>query len=1091
MASADYFEAVKTRDPYTFIKAEDFFSRIITPASGTKQPASITCLDDDQLLADRTPNPVCSHGRIFRFNDQSLLLVQFIRPKVWRIRFHESNKKGSDFTNYNTRTLVQDTLSKLIETLDVSEQIDWRVELIKDPQYFVLQSVLNPTEPGRKVVVQLWLQKNPFKIIALRSVKPLPPAEKLPEIQNYSDSVVTSQIKIEETPGAKTAIIWQTKDRPLRYLDNATVLSVETSSTANYMGFGEQGGKSLFKRKTFLNYFNFDNMRYQNVYERGPLDDREPLYHSEPYWIEVDGLPCYQSQIATFIDNYSHVCVDLHKGDSTAMQVATRFNDFQCIIIAGDNTRELIQLYTSIVGRPRLKPRYVLGFHQGCYGYDTRGKVIDAINKYRQYNIPIDGMHIDVDVQDNYRTFTIDTRPEMFPQPAEMFRELRNQGIKCSTNITPYINSAPSSTYNTYNKGIEKGYFVVDDRDLDPSAPNASDQRYLEYGKGRYPNPYVNNPNVQRPPYNNPDTYNFSEVFNSKTKPFHGGVFYGWGNGNPGVYPNLNERNVRKWWGEQYKYLFETGLEFVWQDMTSPCMAEEYGDMKSFPFRLLLQSDGWSGDPKAAEKKRAIEIWSLYSYNLHKATYHGLNRLWQLSPQLESRKSKRNFIIGRGSFAGAYRFAGLWTGDNSSTWDFLDISVAQVLALGLSGVTIAGADVGGFEPNEGETMFADPELVIRWHCAYSLLPWFRQVLNHYSRKAGKLFQEPYAYNEYYEQKKDQLQEPERLVYRSVLPVCRYYIRLRYSLMQLLYDTMFENLMTGLPIARAMVITDELDRSLFANVRYHQYMVRNDLLVAPPLDKKKSQRKLYLPFPDEWYQMNLRPDDSLGMALSPKAYGGSFVTYYCPISDQEGQIPYVMPMYIREGGIIPQIEVRECVPDPSYPGRKDGPNPVTINIYPGKDNTYDMYLDDGISRESAPTPLYLSEIPNNQGDSSDAKFLRDALGDEMARSEFCHVEIKQQTNRFVDEKDNSRVTRLVTIRALWNNYKGAMETLIGTEYRVVLWHDPETLLDPIATSTKPSQYGSRNDTQSRATVFMVPVKDAHTKGGVTLEVSHSL
>jgi alpha-glucosidase (family GH31 glycosyl hydrolase) len=134
----------------------------------------------------------------------------------------------------------------------------------------------------------------------------------------------------------------------------------------------------------------------------------------------------------------------------------------------------------------------------------------------------------------------------------------------------------------------------------------------------------------------------------------------------------------------------------------------------------MLDSDGWSGDPDASKKKKAIEIWSLYSYNLHKATYRGLCRLG-------SRAGKRNFIIGRGSFVGLHRYAGLWTGDNSSEWAFLDISVAQVLALGLSGITIAGSDVGGFEPSSDTEWFADPALVIRWYGAYCLLPWFRYV----------------------------------------------------------------------------------------------------------------------------------------------------------------------------------------------------------------------------------------------------------------------------------------------------------------------------------------------------------------------------
>lgn len=138
----------------------------------------------------------------------------------------------------------------------------------------------------------------------------------------------------------------------------------------------------------------------------------------------------------------------------------------------------------------------------------------------------------------------------------------------------------------------------------------------------------------------------------------------------------------------------------------------------------MLSSDAYSGENgRNNDKKMAIEIWSLYSYNLHKATYKGLNNL---------RGDKRNFIIGRGSFTGAHRYAGLWTGDNSSTWQFFNISVAQVISLGLSGVTIAGADVGGFEPPDGMDKeqgqgFCGPELFIRWNLAYSLLPWYRYV----------------------------------------------------------------------------------------------------------------------------------------------------------------------------------------------------------------------------------------------------------------------------------------------------------------------------------------------------------------------------
>lgn len=148
------------------------------------------------------------------------------------------------------------------------------------------------------------------------------------------------------------------------------------------------------------------------------------------------------------------------------------------------------------------------------------------------------------------------------------------------------------------------------------------------------------------------------------------------------------------------------------------------------PTRLWVNSDAVSD--RQPVKKLAIEIWALFAYNLHKATFHGLNKL-------ESRKGKRNFILGRGSFAGMYRYAGLWSGDNASTWDFWKICISQVLSVGLNGVCISGADVGGFEPfrnpiTNKEEKYCNPELLIRWYAGSYMLPWLR---NHYVQKADK------------------------------------------------------------------------------------------------------------------------------------------------------------------------------------------------------------------------------------------------------------------------------------------------------------------------------------------------------------------
>ena len=84
-----------------------------------------------------------------------------------------------------------------------------------------------------------------------------------------------------------------------------------------------------------------------------------------------------------------------------------------------------------------MPPRYVFGLHQGAYGYSDRYKLVQAASSYRAAGIPCDGLHIDVDFQDNYRTFT---HSEIkFPNAAQLFSALHTVGFKMSTNITPII----------------------------------------------------------------------------------------------------------------------------------------------------------------------------------------------------------------------------------------------------------------------------------------------------------------------------------------------------------------------------------------------------------------------------------------------------------------------------------------------------------------------------------------------------------------------------------------------------------------------------------------------------------------------------
>lgn len=919
-----------TRDAYHFIKVEQYFDRF----KEWEQLGSVVSHNFDSISENLSIN--------FKKQDDTLcnMLIQFPRKDTFRLRFNPGRKAG-EFPSENSRSVIQDNFDDLLRVIETND--DFKVESHENNGNIQL---ITTAIAENKTIMKMIVNFNPFSI----------------KVYNISQD--------------EEFLAWQTAATPIYFTANgdddyAIIQAVEKPSNAKYIGFGEQGGHTLSKNTEQVNYFNFDNMRYRQVYDQGPLDTREPLYHSDPIFFEYNGVPDKNSVNAIFVDNPGQVLMDIGYQNSGRYMFGTRFGDMDFYFFMGNYTASVIGSYTSIVGRSHLKPRYILGYHQGCYGYERRDIVEWAVQKYRDYQIPLDGMHVDVDIQHNYQTFTIDT--DKFPSPDEMFSNLKKLGVKCSTNITPVI-SKEDSNYSTYKEALQQNYFVNDKR----FRPNDWESTHYQlYGGG---NEYC------------PNSDGYVEGFDSG-KPYIGGVYYGndaAGHelGTAGHYADLGRKDVRKWWGTQYQYLFDMGLEMVWQDMTTPAIRDFRGDMKGFPFRLEVTSDFLSG--ATPEPTPAIKVWNLYSYNLHKATYHGLNNL-------VGRENKRNFIIGRGSYSGSHRFTGLWTGDNSSDWDFLKMNVSQALSLGMCGVVINGQDIGGFETSSQDNgSWASPELLIRWTAAGAFLPWFR---NHYVRKGRKYFQEPFMYVEWFNQNKGgQLPEPQDL-YRMVLPICKHYIELRYRLLQLFYDAMFENTLTGLPICRPLFLCAPADRSLYNDKEQfldNEFFVGNDLLIAPVLNPQvqggvnnSGKRDVYLPMGSRWYcfMNNTIP---LGAAVE----GGTTIRDFdANLNTNGNHINFIVPMYVRGGAIIPTIELEQFV---GQLNRQGSPNPITINIYPGETGSYDMYLDDGVSRSSAAVEAHPIEFG----------------GDTQAKGEYRQTRITHT---------RSSKVRIINIERVHDNY----------------------------------------------------------------------
>ncbi|HMG33252.1 MAG TPA: TIM-barrel domain-containing protein [Blastocatellia bacterium] len=705
----------------------------------------------------------------------------------------------------------------------------------------------------------------------------------------------------------------------LLYIPGAEVIAVMNSAApgAVYVGCGEKAGSELLKNAFTFNFFNFDNFSYNGpaLGQGGPLNPTEPLYCSIPLLVELNPFP--QGEFAgdayangIFLDNgcqsFVNVSADDYSNMSGKYYLGALYNELDYYVMAGNEAGDVLQQYTTLTGRSGMPPRYVFGLHQGAYGYYDRFKLSAAANSYRAAQIPCDGLHIDVDFQNNYRTFT---HSEMkFPNAADLFGDLHQIGFKMSTNITPIL------TTNELDESGARAPFVQRDN-LVASGSIIFDTRF---GEGPSPELYEGGVNYGINRGSNPYPYPPLAMNRNGEIPLSA----------RGNYPDFGRESVRESWGQQYSHLInDLGLDMIWQDMTCPAidpnLPPDIEQSKTFAQDLMMAlEETGSGQGQTTFLPNA-KLHNLYVLNLLRATWNGVNAL---------RSNRRNFIIARGGYAGMQRYAALWTGDSASSWEFLSINIPEVLNLGLSGVPISGCDIGGFAVGSATTTqsqivggavvggITNYELLTRWMQLGSFLPWFR---NHYDGY-NKQFQEPYAYGE------------------PVPTNCREYVELRYRMIQIYYDAMYKWTQAGTPIARALFLNDPRDPVVYQHLD-DQFFVGEDFLVAPLLQPHETAnppsapiRSVYLPAGSDWYAFMDNKAPLVGAVP-----GGTLVTNYFAGLD-------LVPIYVRAGAILPFCELEQWI-------GQLGANPLTFNCYPGPDRwsdsqAYTLYQDDGVTND---------------------------------------------------------------------------------------------------------------------------------------------
>jgi len=350
----------------------------------------------------------------------------------------------------------------------------------------------------------------------------------------------------------------------------------------------------------------------------------------------------------------------------------------------------------------------------------------------------------------------------------------------------------------------------------------------------------------------------------------------------PAVFPDFSRVAARQWWGNQYRAFAAMGVSGFWNDMNEPAIFNV--PSKTMPLDVVhtIEQPGFA--PRTASH---AEMHNVYGMLNSEATYEGL---------LALQPNQRPFVLTRASYAGGQRYAATWTGDNASSYAHLQLSVAQLSNLGLSGFAYSGDDIGGFA---GDVPSAD--LLTRWFEIGAFNPIFR---DHYTK--GKAAQEIWVSGPDHE------------------AIRRKYVEERYRLMPTLYSLAEDTSRTGLPIMRPVFLEfpqvvgqgDHLGGSEF------DFMLGDTLLIAPsPTLESPAPYEVKLPGAG-WY------DYWSGLRLE-----ASSVTETPDIKR--------LPVFVRPGAVLfkqPPTQNTDEVPA----------GPLTMDIYPGSDGENSLYTDDGHS-----------------------------------------------------------------------------------------------------------------------------------------------
>lgn len=387
-------------------------------------------------------------------------------------------------------------------------------------------------------------------------------------------------------------------------------------------------------------------------------EDKISLYGAHNFLV-VSG----ENTFGLFFDYPSKIKFDIGYTRADLLSVSCENADLYLYVLKGENAYDIVKQFRKMIGKSYIPPKFGFGFGQSRWGYKTKDDFRKVLKGYRENQIPLDMIYMDIDYMQDYKDFTVNE--ENFPDFPEFVREMKEEGVR----LIPIIDAGVKieKGYSVYEEGAEKGYFCKQEDGRD----------------------------------------------------FAAAVWPGYTH-----FPDVLNKEARAWFGSHYKFLIDQGIEGFWNDMNEPAIfysREGIEELKDYLGKYMEKGeDGASpwelGDMVQGLANHACDyqrfyhvvdgkrirhdkVHNLYGYQMTRAASEAFKKI---APD------KQFLIFSRSSYIGMHRYGGIWTGDNKSWWSHLLLNIKMMPSLNMCGFLYSGADLGGFGAD------ATRDLVLRW-----------------------------------------------------------------------------------------------------------------------------------------------------------------------------------------------------------------------------------------------------------------------------------------------------------------------------------------------------------------------------------------